>query len=161
MLTACVFVTRDTVRYLRRFVFGKFVRKPNCSWSEAFANRGLTVLTFDYSDLLRVGRSRNRIPVGGEIFHTGPGVRPACYTMGTEPFWGGGWSGRGVALTTHPRLVDGIKSKAIPLPPSWPSYPVIGWPLPLFTYILRSNIFAGIWFIYLQPVTSWWLRKPL
>ena len=27
----------------RRFVFGKFVRKPNCSWSEAFVNRGLTV----------------------------------------------------------------------------------------------------------------------
>ena len=30
-LTACVFVTRDTVRHPRRFVFGKFVRKPNCS----------------------------------------------------------------------------------------------------------------------------------
>ena len=42
MLTACVFVTRDTVRHPRRFVFGKFVRKPNCSWSEAFVNRGLT-----------------------------------------------------------------------------------------------------------------------
>ena len=26
----------------RGFVFGKFVRKPNCSWSEAFVNRGLT-----------------------------------------------------------------------------------------------------------------------
>ena len=43
VLTACVFVTRDTVRHPRRFVFGKFVRKPNCSWSEAFMNRGLTV----------------------------------------------------------------------------------------------------------------------
>jgi len=28
----------------RRFVFGKFVRKPNCSWSEPFVNRDLTVL---------------------------------------------------------------------------------------------------------------------
>jgi len=27
----------------RGFVFGKFVRKPNCSWSEAFVNWGLTV----------------------------------------------------------------------------------------------------------------------
>ena len=45
MLTACVFVTRDTVRHPRRFVFGKFVRKPNCSWSEAFVNRGLTLRT--------------------------------------------------------------------------------------------------------------------
>jgi len=43
VLTACVFVTRDTVRHRRRFVFGTFVRKPNCSWSEAFVNRGLTV----------------------------------------------------------------------------------------------------------------------
>ena len=43
VLTACVFVTRDTIRHPRRFVFGKFVRKPNCSWSEAFVNRGLTV----------------------------------------------------------------------------------------------------------------------
>ena len=42
-LTACVFVTRDTVRHPRRFVFGKFVRKPNCSRSDAFVNRGLTV----------------------------------------------------------------------------------------------------------------------
>ena len=43
-MTACVFVTRDTVRHPRRFVFGKFVRKPNCSWSEAFVNGGLTVV---------------------------------------------------------------------------------------------------------------------
>ena len=43
MLTACVFVTRDTVRHPRRFVFGKFVCKPNCSWSETFVNWGLTV----------------------------------------------------------------------------------------------------------------------
>jgi hypothetical protein len=46
MLTACVIVTRDTVRHPRRFVFGKFVHKPNCSWSEAFVNRGLTVHLF-------------------------------------------------------------------------------------------------------------------
>ena len=43
MLTACVFVTRHTVRHPRCFVLGKFVCKPNCSWSEAFVNRGLTV----------------------------------------------------------------------------------------------------------------------
>ena len=43
MLTACMFVTRDTVRHPIRFVSGKFVRKPNCSRSEAFVNRGLTI----------------------------------------------------------------------------------------------------------------------
>ena len=48
MLTACVFVTRDTVRHPRRFVFGKFVLKPNCSGSEAFVNRGLIVCIYIY-----------------------------------------------------------------------------------------------------------------
>ena len=46
MLAACVFVTRDTVRHPRRFLFGKFVRKPNCSWSDAFVNRGLTIYIY-------------------------------------------------------------------------------------------------------------------
>jgi len=43
VLTACVFITRDTVCHLRHFVFGKFACKLNCSWSEVFVNRGLTV----------------------------------------------------------------------------------------------------------------------
>jgi hypothetical protein len=28
---ACVFVTRDTIRHPRRFIFGKIVREPICS----------------------------------------------------------------------------------------------------------------------------------
>jgi hypothetical protein len=31
LLPACVFVTRDTVRHPRRFLFGKFAREPICS----------------------------------------------------------------------------------------------------------------------------------
>ena len=58
MLTARVFVTRDTVRHPRSFVFGKFVRKPKCSWSEAFAKRGLIVclnsrVTWQFSEVQR------------------------------------------------------------------------------------------------------------
>jgi hypothetical protein len=41
LLPTCVFVTRDSVRHPRRFLFGKFVREPICSWWEAFVNRGL------------------------------------------------------------------------------------------------------------------------
>jgi len=36
----------------RRFVFGKFVRKPNCSLSEAFVNEGLTVLNVHNAGVL-------------------------------------------------------------------------------------------------------------
>ena len=66
VLMVCVFVTRDTVHHPRRFVFGKFVCKPNCSWSEAFVNRGLTVpgshsvISGTYSGLtMTCGRARN------------------------------------------------------------------------------------------------------
>jgi hypothetical protein len=35
LLSACVFVTRDTVRHPRRFLFGnRFVRDERCSWTE-------------------------------------------------------------------------------------------------------------------------------
>jgi hypothetical protein len=48
-----VFVIRDTLRLPRRFVFGKFVRKPNFLWSEAFVTRGLTVFLFQQKTIKR------------------------------------------------------------------------------------------------------------
>ena len=44
-----------------------------------------------YSDSLRTGRSRDRIPVGARFtapVQTGPGAHPASYTMGTGSFPG-------------------------------------------------------------------------
>jgi len=48
----------------------------------------------------------------GEIFLTrsdGPGVHPASGTVGTKSL-SAGWSGRGVAVTTHP-LVPRLKKE--------------------------------------------------
>jgi hypothetical protein len=50
LLPACVLVSRDTVRHPRRFLFGKFVREPICSWWEAFVNRGSPVYAFFWQD---------------------------------------------------------------------------------------------------------------
>ena len=65
-------------------------------------------LNIIYSDWLRAGRSGDRIPVGGEIFHTCTerlcGAHPASCTMGTGSF-PGVKSGRGVTLTPHPLFV--------------------------------------------------------
>jgi len=75
-----------------------------------------------YSDWLRVGRSRDRIPVGARFsapVQTGPGAHPASCTMGTGSF-PGVKSGRGVLLTPHLLLVPwSRKSRAIPLLPLW------------------------------------------
>jgi len=75
ILTACVFVTRDTVCYPRRFVFRKFVRKPNCSWSEAFLNRGLTVYVIRWTTTI----SRKRITYQTECAGT---TKWSCRVLG-------------------------------------------------------------------------------
>ena len=73
-----------------------------------------------YSDWLRAGRSRDRIPVGARFsapVQTGPGAHPSYCTMVTESF-PEVKSGRGVTLTPHPLLVPwSRKGRAIPLLP--------------------------------------------
>ena len=64
-----------------------------------------------YSDCLRAGQSRDRIPVGARFsapVQTGPEAHPASCTMGTGCFPGVRCA-RGVSLTPHPRLVPRSK----------------------------------------------------
>jgi hypothetical protein len=80
-----------------------------------------------YSNWLRAGRSRDRIPVGARFsapVQTGPGAHPASCTMGIVSF-PGVKSGRVVTLTPHPLLVPwSWKSRAVPLLPLWAVRPV-------------------------------------
>ena len=121
-----------------------------------------------YSDSLRTGRSGDRIPVGGGArfsapVQTGPRAQPASYTMGTGSFPGVKRPGRGV---DHPPPSNTEVEGRVELyicSPSGPSWPVIGWTLPLKLYItcwsrwpcglrLRSEAVRLLWS---------WVRIPL
>jgi hypothetical protein len=79
-------------------------------------------------------RSGDRIPVEARFsapVQTGPGAHPASYTMGTGSFPGVKWPGRG---GDHQPLSSAEVKERVELylySPSGPSWPVIGWPLPL------------------------------
>ena len=65
-----------------------------------------------YSDLLRAGRSRDRIPVGARFsapIQTSPGAYPASYTMGSLSFLGVKRPGRG--LNNPPHLSPSLKKE--------------------------------------------------
>ena len=80
-----------------------------------------------YSNWLRAGRAKDRIPVGARFsspVQTGPGAHQASFTMGTRSF-PGVKSGQGVTLTPHPLPVPrSRKGRAIPLLPLWVVRPV-------------------------------------
>jgi hypothetical protein len=87
-----------------------------------------------YSDLLRVGRSEDRIPVGARFsapFQTGPGAHPASYTKGTGSFPGvkRTWCG-----TDHPPRSSAVVKERVQLYIHYLSgfsWPVLEWNLTL------------------------------
>jgi hypothetical protein len=89
---------------------------------------------FKKADSLRAGRSGYRIPVGARFsvsVQTGPGAYPASCTMGTGSFPGVKRPGRGV---DHPPPSSAEVKERVELylySPSGPSWPVLGWTLPL------------------------------
>ena len=90
-----------------------------------------------YSDSLRAGRSGGSIPGRGEIFRIRLWGSPSPYTMGTGYFPWVKRPGRGV---DHPRPSSaGVKKRVElhPYSPSGPSWPVLGWTLPLHVLIFH------------------------
>jgi hypothetical protein len=80
------------------------------------------------SDLLRAGRSGDRIPVGARFFapvHNSPEAHPTSYTVGTGSFPGVKRPGRGV---DHPPLpsVEVNEIELYIFSPYGPSWPVTG-----------------------------------
>jgi hypothetical protein len=87
-----------------------------------------TVKVSWYSDLLRTGRSGNRIPVGARFFshvHTDARAHPASYSMGTVSFPEVNRPGGGVDYQPHLGRL-GLYLYI----PSEPSWPVLGQTLP-------------------------------
>ena len=95
-----------------------------------------------YSFSLWVGRSGDRIPVRTKFstpVQTGLGTHPASYTTGTGSFPGVKRPGCGV---DHPTPSSTEVKKRVELyfySPSGPSWPVLGWSLPLPLYMYASN----------------------
>jgi hypothetical protein len=68
-----------------------------------------------YGDLLRAGRSVDRVPVEARFsapVQTGPGAHPASCTTGNGYFLG--VNGRGVGLTTKPPFSTEVKERVEP-----------------------------------------------
>jgi hypothetical protein len=104
-----------------------------------FIFKVLFILFIYFSDSPRSGRSGDRIPVGARFsppVQTGPGAYPASYPMGTGSFPGVKRQGRGV---DHPLPSSAEVKERVELylySPYGPSWPVLGWtlPLPLLTF---------------------------
>jgi hypothetical protein len=97
-----------------------------------------------YSDLLRAGRSGDRIPVGARFsapVQTGPGAYPASCAMGTVSFPGVKRPGRGV---DHPPPSSAKVKGRVELylySPSGPSWPVLG---SLWAFMACSRVPLGL-----------------
>jgi len=70
---------------------------------------------------------------------TGPAAHPGSYTKGTGYFPGLKRPERGVDHPP-PSSAKVKESRAIPLPPSGTSWPVLGWTLPLFTLLCLKEL---------------------
>ena len=82
---------------------------------------------------LWAGWSGDRIPVGPRFsapVQTGPGARPASYTMGAGSFLGVKWPGHGGDHPPQPGPEVKERVELYLYSPSGPLWPVLGWPLP-------------------------------
>ena len=138
-----------------------------------------------YSDSLRAGQSRDRIPVGGRKrfsspVQTGPVAHPVSYTMGTGSLSGGKAA---VAWRWPPTPSSAEVKERVQIylySPSGPSWPVLGWILPLlcvpnancstgasFKPKVKDN-FYSILLVILLCTTNWgtkccksFIRRPI
>jgi len=70
----------------------------------------------------------------------GPGAHPASYTMGTRSFPGVKQPGCSVDQPPLPSMEVKERVEIYIYSPSWPSWPVLGWTLPLLIYLCTLSV---------------------
>ena len=106
---------------------------------------------------LRVKRSGDRILVGARFsapVQTGPGTYPASHTMGTGSFPGVKRPGRGVDHPSPSSAEDKERVELYLCSLYGPSWPVLGWTVPLPLPFCRGNNRE-------DPVCILYLLRPL
>ena len=127
-----------TIIYVKQIIFEGYISVPYLQFVlNVMLFRTLDMLC-TYSNSLLAGRSGDRIPVVGEIFRTRPDRPwgpPSLLYSGYRVFSGGKAAG---AWRWSPTPSSAEVKERVELylcSPSGPSWPVLGWPLPLpFTF---------------------------
>ena len=108
-----------------------------------------------YSDSLRAGRSGDRIPVGARfssLVQICPGAHPASCTMGSGSLTGVKRSERRVYHPPPPSAEVKERVELYLYSPSEPSWPVIGWTVPL--PFIFTNLHRTLWRLRGERVDS-------
>jgi hypothetical protein len=143
-LVRCVLMTLHSGEWLID-VSGK-LRVFSSEWTDRywFENWGNLFQVGQDSGSPRAGQSGDRILVGAAFsapVQTGPGAHPASYTMGTGSFPGVKRPGCGVDHPTPSNAEVKERVEVYFYFSSGPSWPVLGWNLPLL--YLHSGCYSG------------------
>jgi hypothetical protein len=111
-----------------------------------------------YSDLLRVGRSGDLIPVEARYsapVKTSPGAHPASCKMGTGSLYRGkaAWASRWPPTPSSAKVKKRVELYVYS--PAQPSWPFLGCILNLFIHLFSRNLYGPQTIKLISPTKNW------